>query len=119
MTDTEIVLAVLLAFCVLVNFYLSIEMNNKSHRGAPQPSPLPASPKTKEGPWFLHVEFLESANRHDVYQKADDITSLKSDKKIHELSIIINYKDQVDYKDVSYYEFVPATQMGEWLFEEE
>ena len=119
MTESETVLAFLLVVCVLFIVYLSIEMNNKSHSGAPQPSTLPAPPKTKEGPWFLHVEFLESANRHDVYQKADDITSLKSDKKIHELSIIINYKDQVDYKDVSYYEFVPATQMGEWMFEEE
>lgn len=119
MTDTEIVLAVLLLFSFLFIVYLSIEMNNKSHSGAPQPSPLPAPPKTKEGPWFLHVEFLESANRYDVYAKADNITGLCANPKTHELHVDIAYKHREVFKDVERYSFVPASQMGEWLFEEE
>ena len=97
-------------FCLL--------FDRKTHSAPAQTSALPA-PVKREGPWFLRIEFLESANRYDVYAKADDITALYANTKTNELHIDIAYKHHEVFKKVSYYEFVPASQMGEYLYTEE
>ena len=98
-------------FCLL--------FDRDSHSGPAPISALPASPVKQEGPWFLRIEFLESVNRSDVYAKADDITSLYANTKTNELHIGIAYKHHEVFKKVSYYEFVQASQMGEFLYTEE
>ena len=119
MTNEDIIIAILLLVVIIAQTWLLARSTASSHSGATSPSTLPPPPAPKHsGPWYLHIVFLDTIKTPDLYLKADDMLSLVAEPKTNRL-VVSFAGGEHSFKNVSRYEFVQLSQMGEWLLAEE
>lgn len=118
MTNEAIIIAILLLVFIIAQTWIVAHSTASSHRGATTPSTLPPPPAPKHsGPWYLHIVFLDQIETPDLYIKADDMLSIVARYKTNRL--VVSYTGgEHSFKNVSRYEFVQLSQMGEWLYTE-
>ena len=118
MTNEDIIIAILLLVFIIAQTWLLARSTASLHSGATSPSTLPPPPAQKHsGPWYLHIVFLDHIKTPDLYLKADNMFSLVAEPKTNRLVVSFDGVEH-SFKNVSLYDFVQLSQMGEWLYTE-
>lgn len=118
MTNEDLIIAILLLVFIIAQTWLLAHSTASSHSGATSPSTLPPPPAPKHsGPWYLHIVFLDTIETPDLYLKADDMQSIVAEPKTNRLVTSFAGVEH-SFKNVSRYEFVQLSQMGQWLYTE-